>query len=317
MPLSVDVVIPVSGHWELTESCLRHLAAQTREHRVIVGDNGSTDATAECLARQWPSVQMLRTEQPDPFAVVCNAGAAAGSGDVIVLLNNDVDCRPDFLEQIVAPLEREPELGSVAALCVRPGGERIDSVGITCDATLSAFARLRGRPVTAAGSGTPVLTGPAGSAAAYRRVAWAQVGGLDEAFPAYHEDFELALRLRAAGWSTVAAPGAVCTHLGSATHVHRSASQRRHAGFGRGYVMRRYGLLRGPTAPRTALTEALVVTGDALVSRDLAALRGRLAGWRVGGGAAARAQPRPAIDFSLTLRDAIALRRGTYDAASS
>ena len=41
---------------------------------------------------------------------------AAGDGDVVVLLNNDVDCRPDFLERLVAPLERDPALGSVAAL---------------------------------------------------------------------------------------------------------------------------------------------------------------------------------------------------------
>jgi hypothetical protein len=27
----------------------------------------------------------------------------AGSGEVVVLLNSDVDCRPDFLERFVAP----------------------------------------------------------------------------------------------------------------------------------------------------------------------------------------------------------------------
>jgi len=309
MALSVDVVIPVFNQWELTESCLRHLAAQTREHQAIVGDNGSTDATSERLTRDWPAVRVLRTDGPEAFAVVCNAGAAAGSGDVIVLLNNDVDCRPDFLEQVVAPLEREPALGSVAALCTRPGGRQIDSVGITCDTTLSPFARLQGRPVAAAGSAAPVLAGPAGTAGAYRRTAWEQAGGLDEAFVAYHEDFDLALRLQALGWGTVAAPTAVCTHVGSASHGYRSYVQRRRGAFGRGYVLRRYGLLRGRAAPRTALTETIATVGDTLSSRDLAAGRGRLAGWRAARGMPTRAQPPQAIDSSITLRDAIALRR--------
>ena len=44
--------------------------------------------------------------------------------------------------------------------------------------------------------------------------------------------------------------------------------------------MRRYRLLRGRTAPRALATEAIVVLADLAVSRDLAALRGRLAGWR-------------------------------------
>ena len=77
--------------------------------------------------------------------------------------------------------------------------------------------------------------GPAGAAAAYRRTAWEQVGGMDERIFAYMEDFDLALRLRAAGWRTVAAPDARGVHLGSASHGHRSASQRSHGGFGRGY----------------------------------------------------------------------------------
>jgi GT2 family glycosyltransferase len=309
MALSVDVVIPVRNHCELTESCLRHQAAQTRPHRVVVVDNGSTDGTPERLAREWPNVRVL--ERGGGFSAVCNAGAAAGDGDVVVLLNNDADCRPDFLAELLAPLERDPALGTVAALCLRPGGREIYSVGITCDATLSAFARLQGRPVAEAGADRPVLAGPAGTAGAYRRTAWAQVGGLDETFTAYHEDFELALRLRAAGWPTVAAPTAVCTHLGSATYGRRSAWQRRHGGFGRGYVLRRYGLLRGRTAPRTALTEALAVAADVVASRDLAGVRGRVDGWRAAAGLPARRVPVDAVDGSLRFRDSLALRAGS------
>jgi N-acetylglucosaminyl-diphospho-decaprenol L-rhamnosyltransferase len=311
--LSIDVAVVAYNRYDLTQSCLEHLARQSREHRLLICDNGSTDGTAERLAAEWPAAQVARTPDNRGFAEACNAAVALGSADVVVLLNNDVDCHPDFLERLVAPLERDPALGSVAALCIRPGGERIDSIGLTTDPTLSGFPRLQGHPAAEAGSARPVLVGPAGTAAAYRRTAWDAVGGLDEHIFAYGEDFDLAVRLRAAGWSTVAAPDAVGVHLGSATHGHRSAWQRRHGGFGRGYLMRRYGLLRERTAWRTLLTESIVVAGDAVISRDFAALRGRLAGWRAAAGLPTHAlPPRAAIDHDIGLREALNLRRGVY-----
>jgi GT2 family glycosyltransferase len=315
-PLSIDVVVVAFNRFDLTQSCLHHLASQTRPYRLTVCDNGSTDDTATRTRAMRPDAEVVRFATNQAFSVACNAGVAAGDGDVVVLLNNDVDCRPDFLERLVGPLEAEPSVGSVAALSIRPDQQHIDSIGMTCDATLSGFARLQGRPIADAASASPVLTGPAGSAAGYRRAAWEEVGGLDERFFAYNEDFDLGLRLRSAGWETVAAPDAICVHLGSATHGHRTAWQRDHAGFGRGYVLRRYGLLRGAGAARVALTELVVVVGDAVISLDLAAARGRLRGWRAARGLPARPLPPPeAIDRAITLRTALALRRGVYASA--
>jgi N-acetylglucosaminyl-diphospho-decaprenol L-rhamnosyltransferase len=309
---SIDVVIVAYNRYELTDSCLRHLAAQTIEHRVILLDNGSIDDTRARVAAEWPAVALESFEQNRGFAEACNRGVAAGSGEIVVLLNNDVDCRPDFLERLIAPLADE-RVGAVAALMLQPGERLIDSAGLAADVTLGGFPRLQGLDVAQAGSRQPLLAGPAGTAAAYRRVAWERVGGLDEGIFAYMEDFELGLRLRSAGWNAVVATDAVGVHLGSATHGHRSAWQRRHGGFGRGYMLRRYGLLRGRTAPRTLATEAVVVLGDLLISRDLAALQGRVAGWRAGRRVARL--PRPpveAVDQTIGFRDSLALRRGVY-----
>lgn len=246
------------------------------------------------------------------FPTACNRGVAAGTGEIVVLLNNDVDVRPDFLERVVDPL-RDQTVGSVAPLILQPGEELIDSVGLAADVTLAGFPRLQGLPVACAEDPSPVMAGPAGTAAAYRRDAWEQVGGLDEAIFAYMEDFDLALRLRAAGWRSVAATDAVGVHLGSATHGHRSAWQRGHGGFSRGYTLRRYGIMRARTAPRTLATEAVVVLGDLAISRDLAALRGRIAGWRAGSAHARLTLPPPdAIDATIGFRESLARRRGVY-----
>lgn len=317
MPMaSIDVVIPTYNGWELTESCLRHLTAQTVGHRVIVADNASTDGTPERLRESFPDVELVSTGGNLGFAVACNAGAAAGRGEIVVLLNNDVDADPDFLEHVVEPLVSDERVGSVAPLLVRPGRELIDSVGLAADATLAGFPRLQGHAVGEAARTEPELLGPSGGGAAYRRSAWEALGGLDENIFIYQEDLDLALRLRASGWAARTAPAAVGVHLGSATMKRRSAWQREQGGFARGYLIRRYGLLRTGAGARVLLTEAVVVGGDAVMSRDLAALRGRLRGWRAGRGLPRHATPREGIDGTISLAESFRLRRLDYAAAS-
>jgi N-acetylglucosaminyl-diphospho-decaprenol L-rhamnosyltransferase len=313
VPPPVDVVIVAYNRYDLTESCLRHLRAQTIEHRVIVIDNGSTDETFARVGADWPTVGLERLPHNHGFAEACNRGVAAGAGEIVVLLNNDVDVRPDFLARLVSPLMEHPELGSVAALMLQPGEQLIDSAGLAADVVLGGFPRLQGLDAGEARRERPLLAGPAGTAAAYRRSAWEQVGGLDESIFAYMEDFDLALRLRSSGWGSVVAPDAVGVHLGSATHGHRSARQRRNGGFGRGYMLRRYGVLRGHTAPRALATEVVIVLADLAISRDLQALRGRLEGWRAARDAPRLPHPPPeAIDGTIGFRDSLARRRGVY-----
>jgi N-acetylglucosaminyl-diphospho-decaprenol L-rhamnosyltransferase len=313
MSPTIDVVIVAYGRYELTYNCLSHLREQSIDHRVIVVDNGSTDDTCERIRGDWPDVHLECFEDNHGFAAACNRGAAAGSGEIVVLLNNDVYARADFLERLIVPLQKDPEIGSVAALMLQPGEQLIDSAGLAADVTLGCFPRLQGLDAREARRVRPVLAGPAGTAAAYRRSAWEQVGGLDETIFAYMEDFDLALRLRSAGWRSILAPDAIGVHLGSATFGHRSAWQRRHGGFGRGYMLRRYGLLRGAAGPRTLGTEALVVLADIAVSRDLEALRGRLSGWRAGAQVPRRElPPAEAVDRMISFRDSMALRRGVY-----
>jgi N-acetylglucosaminyl-diphospho-decaprenol L-rhamnosyltransferase len=311
----IDVVVVAFNHYELTSSCLRHLHAQTLEHRVILVDNGSTDDTLTRANEEWPQVRVERFEQNRSFPVACNRGVAAGSGEIVVLLNNDVNCRPDFLEHLTQPCA-DPTVGSVASLMLQPDEESIDSLGITADVTLAGFQRLHGMPRGRARDDRPLLTGAEGTAGAYRRSAWEQVNGMDETIPAYMESFDLALRLRMARWRTACAPEAIGVHLGSKTFGFRSRVQRRLAGFSRGYLLRRYGVLRTRVAPRALLTEAIVVTGDVVMSRDLAALGGRVTGWRAGRGHERRPWPPPeAIDADIAFWDSLALRRGAYTAA--
>ncbi len=314
MTHDIDVIVPVRDRWELTESCLEHLRRQTVPHTVTVCDNGSTDGTPSRLREQFPEVRVIELGENLGFSAACNRGVRAGSGEIVVLLNNDVDCRPDFLERLVAPFERDERLGSVAALLLHPGEETIESYGLTVDATLAGFPRLRGAPAQDAQAREPVLVGPSGAAGAYRREAWEAVGGLDEGVVSYAEDLDLALQLRAAGWSTAGAGDAIAVHIGSASAALRSEWQRYQAGFARGYFLRRYGVLRSGASPRAAVTEALVVVADTLVySHDLEALRGRIAGWKAARGRPRKPRPTPdSIDHGIGFLESLRLRRAVY-----
>ena len=311
MAASIDVVVPVHDNYQLTDRCLAHLAAQTVAHEVIVVDDGSSDGTPERLHREWPAARVLELGTNQGYTRAVNRGVEAGSGEYVVLLNNDVELEPEALERMLAPLREDEWVGSVASVMLAPDGDAIDSVGVSADVTLAGFARLQGSPRQSAGSPTPVLAGPEGTAGAYRRSAWEGVGGLDERIEAYMEILDLALRLRSAGWASVVAREAVGVHLGSRSYGRRSGAQRRLAGFSRGYLLRRYGVLRRRSGARAVLTEAIVVLGDALLCRDLQALAGRREGWRAGTGLPRHPwPPDEALDSSITLRRSLALRSG-------
>src|SRR5258705_9598828 len=101
---SVDVVVPTYRRADLVKRCLEHLARQTLDHRVIVVDDASGDDTAEAIAAHQPPPEVVRLERNRGFGAAVNAGLRAGSGEAVVLLNNDVFSSPRFLERIVAPL---------------------------------------------------------------------------------------------------------------------------------------------------------------------------------------------------------------------
>ena len=104
---------------------------------------------------------------------------------------------------------------------------------------------------------------------------------------AYMEEFDLGLRLLAAGWRAVAAPDAVGVHLGSATHGHRSRGSATTAASAAATCSRRYVVLRGRQRLVPCSQRRSSIAGDLLISRDLAAARGRVSGWRAAAPAAA------------------------------
>ena len=269
-------MIPTWRARDLLGRCLSALHADRSPKRVIVVDNASQDGTVELVRSEFPEVTLVELPDNLGFGRAVNAGVRAGEGDAIVLVNNDVLVAPGFVDAIVSPLA-SPGVGMVAGLTTIPETDLVDAFGIELDRALASYNRARRAPV-----GTPAgrLAMPSGGAAAYRREAWEAAGGFDEALFAYGEDVDLGLRLRSLGWEAAESATARGVHLGGASAGVDSPFQRELAGFARGFLLRRYGILRSRAAPRALLLEALVVGWGLIRHRTLVPLRARTDGWR-------------------------------------
>jgi GT2 family glycosyltransferase len=299
--MKATVVIPTLNGRELLLRALASLRAQTRPaDGVVVVDNASTDGTAKAVARDFPEVTVLRNDENLGFGRAINRAALDLDGDALVLVNNDVELEPEFLERILEPL-REQDVGMVAGvlLLARDPG-RIDSAGIELDVTLRSYDLLWNEPVERLSDGVAPV-GPCGGAAAYRLDAFKEAGGFDDAFFAYWEDVDLALRLRLAGWRCVLAPGARAHHHHGATLGAASPAQRRLESFGRAFVLARY---RVPGRLRVALVDWPALLVHLVVRRERGPIEERRRGRRLG---RARAPLRAPLELAtVPLREALA-----------
>ncbi len=298
-------MIPTRDGRDLLADALESLQAQTVPHDVLVVDNASSDGTAELVAERFPRVRTIRNERNLGFGRPLNAAIESVETDVVVLLNNDVVCEPDFLERLLEPLADE-RVGSVAGVLLQyDAPELVDTAGIELDVTLRSWDQLWNRPVAEIATARGPV-GPCGGAAAFRTSAFRAVGGFDDAFFAYWEDVDLALRLRLAGWLSTRAPAARVLHRHSQTLGAASPAQRRLEAFGRGFVLARYrvGRLGLRTRLEIAALDWPVLVVHLIVRREAGPIRERLRGRRAG---LAKPGLRPPVELaSVSFREALA-----------
>jgi GT2 family glycosyltransferase len=304
------VYIPNLNGTERLARTLESLAAQTVVPRVVVVDNGSSDDSVAMMEQRFPDVTAIALGENIGFGRALNLAIERQPGDPIILLNNDVVCEPTFVEALLEPAAAGAQM--VAAVLLRPDGSgRIDSAGVIADRALMGFDYLNGEPAERALDATDPL-GPTGGAALIRAEPFRRVGGFDERIFLYYEDLDLALRLRAAGADCRLAPRARAIHDYSQTLGARSSAKYARTGWSRGYMLRRYGVMQQPSlAARALLCEGAICAGQLARERTLSGLRGRIAGWRAGGGLPQREAPEAGLS-ELSVRDALALRRRRY-----
>ncbi len=218
--MSISIVIPTLNGLALLQKHLPTLLAAegVGQAEVIVVDDGGTDDTPAWLAAHAPQVRVVRLAQNGGFSRACNAGIRAANGDILVLLNNDVEVTPGFLAPLLRPIETDPHVFAVNAAILIPGKAMLDE-GQKHGAFHHGlfYVDCIHDPRLRATRTAPTLYATA-CAAAYRRTMLDTLGGFDELFsPAYWEDVDLSYRALKRGWRVLYEPASVVYHAHEST----------------------------------------------------------------------------------------------------
>lgn len=223
--MRVSFIIPLFNCLPLSQTMLKSLQATLPaglDHEIILIDDGSTDGTREWLSsRNTPPLRVILNDRNLGYAATNNRAVSTATGDILVLLNNDLVLTPDWLEPILALHASLPKPGTIGNVQLNATTGAIDHAGIT--------VTVKGKPEH---DTTPAPCGGScsGSCACYRlssavtgacllisRTLWQELGGFDEQFHNGAEDIDLCFRARRAGYNNAIA-------LRSVIHHHVSAS---------------------------------------------------------------------------------------------
>jgi len=219
----VSFIIPLYNCLPLTQAMLKSLQATLPDgldHEILFVDDGSTDGTREWLETiRSARIRVVLNERNLGYAAANNRAVAQASGDLLVLLNNDLVLTPRWLGPM---LDIHTSLGTRAGVIGNvqravASGE-IDHTGIVIGRTgkpehdrtpPSRFARIK------------KVSAVTGACLLISRSLWQQLGGFDEAFVNGGEDIDLCFKARAAGREIAVALRSVVFH-----HVSSSPGRR-------------------------------------------------------------------------------------------
>jgi N-acetylglucosaminyl-diphospho-decaprenol L-rhamnosyltransferase len=298
--------IPNLNGGTLLEETLRSLFEGGAAVDLVVVDNGSSDGSPERVRRDFPDADLIELGSNHGFGPSLNLAVRERPADRLIFLNNDIRCESGFLHALVE--EGGPGTTVAGVLLQGPDPGRIDSAGVVLDASVMAFDYLHGEPAAAA-EAARAPHGPTGGAALVELDAFNSVGGFDERIFAYYEDADLALRLRRAGVACRLAPGARAVHQYSSTLGAATSRKYQLTGWSRGYMLRRYGILRRPRLALHVLAcEGAICAGQLVADRTAAGIVGRLRGWRAARGLEQRDLETEGL-MAPSVRDALRRRR--------
>jgi N-acetylglucosaminyl-diphospho-decaprenol L-rhamnosyltransferase len=209
---SVSVLIVA---WNSSAELRRTLPPLLEELRdgdeLIVVDNDSPDDSATVARMLAPAAKVVTMGRNGGFAGGANAGAAAATGDLLVILNPDAMPLPGWGEAIRKPWREGRGWSAWQGLVAGADGRTINSAGNPCHFTGIVWAGMHGQPIATA-PGPSEVTSLSGACLAVPLEVWRRHGGLAERFFMYHEDVDLSLRLRLAGEATGIEPTAIVAH---------------------------------------------------------------------------------------------------------
>lgn len=215
-----SILIVCHRRSDLLADCLRSIRRNAGEvpAETIVLFNGTPEADRRELAELLDGVRVIVSGVNLGFGTGNNRAAALARGEYLVLLNDDAEVRPGWLDALVRTAERHPQAGAVASKVIHPDG-RLQEAGSIIWRDGSTLGVGRGIPEASTrwdylreidyGSACSLLV---------RRALFERIGGFDDRFfPGYNEDVDLCLSLRAAGQRVLYEPRSEIVHHESQT----------------------------------------------------------------------------------------------------
>ena len=200
-------------------------AHTTGDTEVVIADNGSTDDSLAFLASEYPTLRVIALDTNYGFAEGYNRALAQIEADCYVLLNDDVEVTPGWIEPVVAQLERNPQ----TAVCQpkllmydqRDTFEYAGGAGGFIDKYGYPFCRGRvfGNVEKDRGQYDDVIDifWATGAAMFVRSDVYHLMEGLDGDFFAHMEEIDFCWRIKNLGYKIKVNPASVVYHIGGGT----------------------------------------------------------------------------------------------------
>ena len=222
----LSVVVPLFNCLSLTQAMyasLRRSLPRDVSHEVIFVDDGSTDGTREWLASLEPATRVILNEKNLGYAAANNRAVARATGELLLLLNNDLVLQPGWLEPMLL-LHRKlgADAGLIGNVQRAVGTGAIDHAGITINFK-GKPEHERHRPWWGFLPGSwRRAAAVTGACLLVSRSLWNQLGGFDERYVNGCEDIDLGLRSAAAGRTNAVSLCSVVEH-----HISASPGRKR------------------------------------------------------------------------------------------
>jgi GT2 family glycosyltransferase len=220
---SVAIILVNWNGFDFTKSCLESLRnVDFPDFKIILVDNASQNQEGKRLKKAFPEIELIENVENLGFAGGNNVGVCSAlerGFTHVLLLNNDTEVEPDFLEEMVRKLNQNPKQGVVQPLILfLHEKKKIWSAGGTWISSLGRAVTLGDRePVADFRFKTQELDWATGCCMLISRQALMQTGLLNEQYFAYFEDVEWSLRFRKAGFGIALAEKAVIYHEAGAS----------------------------------------------------------------------------------------------------
>lgn len=222
LPL-VSMIVPCYGEAAVSLRCLESvLAERSRQRRprcrleLLVVDDASPDDSGATLAGLDGAgpIRVLRNGENLGFLRTCNRGAALAEGDWLAFLNNDTVVTQGWLEELLESFVLFPGTGLVGSMLLYPDGRLQESGGIVWrDGSAWNYGRGSdpGSPEVRFARDVDYVSG---AAILVPSALFRELGGFDNRYaPAYYEDTDLAMQIRARGLRVIVQPQSRVIHF--------------------------------------------------------------------------------------------------------